>query len=356
MVKYHNGLTHVEQILTFCITGLISIHYYHNCIIVYNISGLVTVDKHIFIIIRIVLESLDDRSYRHGRIIHYNVSFLIQGFGRPVNTDAGTDRIHIRDLMPHNHNLIFAHHKLSESMGFYTGFYTGTLAHLLGLPAKVGHLVTVFDHYLVAAPAKSQVNGNTGILIILGIAWGIDTDTNTDGHCHIVTDINRLYILQDIEPFFLQFLQRTLAHDKNKFIFLQLLDQTVYLTEILIQLSLYQSHQKRPSYFFYAVQGLLIVVQIQQSRYQLLIFFLTDIPVQFRLVKKIQCGQIVMPLCLYQAGFLQKTLNRYGTHDRPIVFFSILKSRLCLILSGQFVFGQLREKIGHRLPVSPVLP
>ena len=356
MVKYHDGLTHVQQILTLCIAGLIGIHHYHYGIIIHNISGLVTVDKHILIIIRIIFKCLYNWSHRHSGIIHHNVRLLIQRFRCTINTNAGADRIHIRDLMTHNHDFVLAHHKLSEGMGFYTGFYTGALAHLLGFTAEISHLVTVFDHYLITAPAQSQINGNTGILIILGIAGGINPDANTDGHCHIISDIDRLYILQDIKPLLLQFLQRALAHDKNKFIFLQLLDQTVYLTEILIQLSLYQSHQKRPSYFFYAVQGLLIVVQIQQSRYQLLIFFLTDIPVQFRLVKKIQCGQIVMPLCLYQAGFLQKTLNRYGTHDRPIVFFSILKSRLCLILSGQFVFGQLREKIGHRLPVSPVLP
>ena len=172
------------------------------------------------------------------------MGFFIQRFRSPVNTDPCSDGIHIRDLVSHNHNLILAHHKFTESVGFYPGFYPGALAHLLGFAAKVCHLIPIFDHYLIASTAKSQVDGNAGILIILGIGRRINADTDADGNCHIISNVDSFHILQNIKPVFLQFFQRPLAHYQNKLIFFQLFDQTVHFSEIFIQLSLDQSYQK----------------------------------------------------------------------------------------------------------------
>src|SRR5699024_3469722 len=156
-----------------------------------------------FIIIRIILESLNDGTHRHSRIIYNDVGFLIQGLSCPVNTNAGTYGIHIRDLMSHNHYLILAHHKFSEGMGFYTGLYTGALAHLLRFTTEISHLIPVLDHHLVTAAPQSQVNGNTGIFVILGVTGGVNANTDADGHRHVISYIDSLYILQDIKPFFL---------------------------------------------------------------------------------------------------------------------------------------------------------
>ena len=244
MIQHHNGLCLRKKLLTLRVAWFIGIHHDHNGIVVHNILCLRAVHKHMLIIIRIVHKILNDRAHRHGWIIYNNMGLLIQGFCCPVDTDTCTDRVHIGNLVSHDHHFILGNHKFFQGMCLHTCLHTGILAHLLGFPAKICHALFVLDHHLVTAAAKGKVNGDSGVLIILGIAGRIDTDTDTDGHCHVVSDVDGFYVFQNIETFLLQFLQRTLAHHKYKLVFFQLLHKTVYLAEILVQLSFYQSNQK----------------------------------------------------------------------------------------------------------------
>ena len=167
------------------------------------------------------------------------------------------------------------------------------------------------------------------------IIFSINTDSDTDRHCHIVSDINCFDFLQNIKTFFLQFFQRTLTHNKNKFIFFQFLYKTIHFTEIFIQFPFDQGNQQRTSYLFYAVQCFFVVIQIQKSCYQFFIIPLQNIPVHICLIKYIKRCKMIICLRFDQTGIFQHLLNGNSAHRSPIV--SLLKVEFYF---GRFFFWE----------------
>ncbi|EJW98127.1 hypothetical protein EVA_13766 [gut metagenome] len=95
MIQNHNGLSKTKQFLALSITWFIGIHHHNHRIVIYKLHRFVAINKHRFIIIRILAEAVYNRPHRHCRIIHHNMSLLIQGFRRPVNSNSGADGVHV---------------------------------------------------------------------------------------------------------------------------------------------------------------------------------------------------------------------------------------------------------------------
>ena len=107
------------------------------------------------------------------------MSFLIQHFCRPVNTDGGTETVDVGDLVAHDHDFLAVFDKFPERLSFHTGLHAGIFLHLLGFSAVVGDLVVLFYYRLIAAAAKSQLNGDSRKFIVLLVTAAVDADTDT---------------------------------------------------------------------------------------------------------------------------------------------------------------------------------
>ena len=105
---------------------------------------------------------------------------------------------------------------------------------------------------------------------------------NTQRCWNSISDIDGFYVLKQRELIFLQLLKILLLKDDEVLIILHLLNDAVHLGDILVDLPVHQSHQKRLAHLFHAAHDLIIVIDIDQSRNQPLLFRLLDITVQFR--------------------------------------------------------------------------
>src|SRR5699024_6310882 len=104
---------------------------------------------------------------------------FLQAYSRPVNPHARAERIRIRDLMPHDHDLILSDDKLTQRLRLDTGFHAGILRSLLLLAAKISNAVAVFDDCLVPASRERQVDRHAGILVTEGVCGSIQTEPDT---------------------------------------------------------------------------------------------------------------------------------------------------------------------------------
>ena len=146
--------------------------------------------------------------------------------------------------MPHNEYLIFDRDKFTQCLGFYTRLYTGILRCLFSLSTIIGNTVTVLDHSLVAASCKCEIDRYTSIVITLCIRIGTQSQTDTKCCRNSISDIYGLYIIQQGELIFFQLFKIRLSDDNEILIILQLLDDSVNFCNILVDLTVYQSHQK----------------------------------------------------------------------------------------------------------------
>ncbi len=179
MVQYHDGLCHIKKILALGITWLVGIHNNYHCIVVYQLLGLIAVHEHGRLIIRILHKATHQRTNGCCRIVDHDMHRLAKRLTCTVDTDPGSQGIHVCDLVSHNDHTVLGAHKFLQSLGFHTCLYTGGFLHLLSLAANVGDIISIFDHYLIAAAAQCHLNGNSGILIILDICGSIQADSNT---------------------------------------------------------------------------------------------------------------------------------------------------------------------------------
>ena len=179
MIQYHDGLCHIEKILALCITWFVGIHHDYYRIVIDQLLGLVAVHKHGRLIVRILHKATHQRPDGCSRIVDHDMHRLTKSLTCTVNTDSGSQSIHIGNLVSHNDHTVLGTHKLLQRLGFHTGFYTCGFLHLLRLAANVGDIIAVFDYYLIAATSQCHLNGNSGILIILNISGSIQTDSNT---------------------------------------------------------------------------------------------------------------------------------------------------------------------------------
>ncbi len=276
MVQNHNGLTHTNQIRTFRNGRLVYIHDNQNRILsgTCDFHCLLTAYNHV-LIIRITLKNIHQRSDCAGTVIQYNVYLTIQRFGNSVNTYRRAETVHIRHTMPHDKNRILCGDDFTQCQSFYTGLYAGIFLYLLALTAIVGNTFRCLDNCLVTTTTQRKINGISCELIVLCIAKSVQTNTDTNGHRHLITDINRLNLFQKVKSGFLKLCDCLLPENNEILVLLQLFADAIQTGNILIDLSVNQCGQKGTAYLFYAFQGLLIIVQINHSgRKALIVHFL----------------------------------------------------------------------------------
>ena len=105
--------------------------------------------------------------------------------------------------MPHNQNIITGHHIFPQRLCLYAGLYAGILGSHLPLAAIIGNAAAVLDNRLVAAPCKSLINGDPGIIIALAVAFPADTKADTQSSRNRISHIYRLHILKKRETILL---------------------------------------------------------------------------------------------------------------------------------------------------------
>ena len=142
--------------------------------------------------------------------------------------------------MSHDKYLVIDCNILSQCFCFNTGFDTRVLCSHLTLAAIICNTMAVFDNSLIAASGKSQINGNTGIIITLGIITRTESQTNTQCQWNLITDIDCFYILEKREFVILQSLELLLLQSNKIFVRLGFLYDSVCFCNILVDLAIHQ--------------------------------------------------------------------------------------------------------------------
>ena len=202
---------------------------------------------------------------------------LLQTYHCSVDSHTCTKWIRVCNLMSHDNDLIFRHDKLSECLSLYTGFHTGILCCLLFLTAKVSNSITVFNHSLVSASCKCQVDRHTCILITQCISCSIQPQSDTQCRWSCISDIDLLHFLQKWELILFDLLITGFTQYNKILVLLQLLDDSIHFTDIFIDLPVDQCNKKWLSYFFDTFHHFIVVININQSCDHPLLFIFTDI-------------------------------------------------------------------------------
>ena len=107
---------------------------------------------------------------------------------------------------------------------------------MLGLSAEVGNILPFLDNHLVAAPGQGQVDGDPGVIVILGERRPAVAQADTQGHRHLVADIYSLHILQDLK-FILPHDRQILFLNRDEIlVLLHLLHDSAQGSDILVDL------------------------------------------------------------------------------------------------------------------------
>ena len=144
--------------------------------------------------------------------------------------------------MSHDQKTILCLKELSERMCLYTRLYTRCLFELLGFSAEIEDLSAILYYSLIPAAPKGHIDSDPGILIILRIGITVHTDTDTQRHSHLISDINCLYFLQQAEALRLKTRHVTLLDGKEVFILFQLFDDSVDAGDIFVDLPVDQGN------------------------------------------------------------------------------------------------------------------
>ena len=306
MIQHHHRLTAFQQFRTFRNAGLAHIHYYQYRIVPHHLQRLRIVHDHIFFIAVAVPKHIDHRLHRRPDIIQHNMGRLIQCPGNPVDSYRGAKAVGIPHPVSHNIYFIFNRYDLLKCVCLHSGLNTGALLHLLALTAIIGNILRYLHHRLVTAASQRNINRITGKLIILRIAESVKSHTDADRHSHLITDIDRLDIFQQIKAAFLQLHGCLLAHDHKILVLLQLPADSVKCSNILIHLTIDQGDQQGAPHFFHALQRFIIIIQIDQTYGQRLVVHFTKRDLQRCLIKHVKGNQVtVIPLCFYDITVLR---------------------------------------------------
>ena len=163
---------------------------------------------------------------------------------RTVNTDRGSKGIHIPDLMSHNNNLVLCRDELPQCLRLDSRLDSRILRYLLTLASKICDVICIFDNRLVASSCKRKIDRHTGIVVTLCICIGAHSKSDTECRRHLISNADPLDFLKQCKLVFLQLLEILfLDHDKI-FILLHLLDNSVNLCNILVDLTVDQRHKE----------------------------------------------------------------------------------------------------------------
>ena len=288
VVEYDNAAAIFQKIRAFCNARLIDIHNNKNGIVIRHFDRLGIGDDRFFFMIQPALKGVYPRFDRIIGRVQDNMGISAKRLGDPVNTDRCTEAVHVGIGVSHDKHLVLGGNDFLEGKCFDSCLHSCIFLHLLALTAEVGNTFRRFDDDLIAATAECQINGSSCKFIILSIGKSVRTDSHTECDRHIVTDVDRLDIFQQVKAVFLQPFQRLFANDDEKFIFFHLLHNTVIGCKIFIEFSLDQRRQKGTSDFLDALEGFLVIVYIQKSDTEGLVIVLAQRDLQRSLIKQIQ--------------------------------------------------------------------
>ena len=173
-------------------------------------------------------------------------------------------------------------------MRFDTCLDTGRFFQLLRFAAVVADLRAILDDRLIAAASQRHINRRSRILIVADVAVAIHTHTDTQRDSHIISDINRLDILQDRKAALLNLFRVLLLDHKQILVIFQLLDDTFHRHKILRNFPVNQGNQQGTAYLLDTLQRLVVVVEINKSRHQTLVVDLLLAAQNLRLIAEIQ--------------------------------------------------------------------
>ena len=254
MIQHHHGLTVPKEIRTFRDGRLVHIHHHQDGIAPGGFDGLLVADDHVALILRVPLEQLHHGLDCRDLVVQHDVGLAPQGQRDPIDAHGCAEAVRVRHPVAHHQHLVLARDNLPKGMGLHAGLHAGILLHLLALAAIVGDALRRLDDGLVAAPAQGQIDGIAGEFIVLGIGQAVQPYADADGHRHLVADIDRLDLLQQVEAGLLELGHRPLAHDGQVLVLLQLLADAVEGGDVFVHLPVDQRNQKGAAHLFHAVQ------------------------------------------------------------------------------------------------------
>ena len=173
-------------------------------------------------------------------------------------------------------------------MRFDTCLDTGRFFQLLRFAAVVADLRAILDDRLIAAASQRHINRRSRILIVADVAVAVHTHADTQRDSHIISDINRLDILQDRKAALLNLFRVLLLDHKQILVIFQLLDDTFHRHKILRNFPVNQGNQQGTAYLLDTLQRLVVVVEINKSRHQTLVVDLLLAAQNLRLIAEIQ--------------------------------------------------------------------
>ena len=157
---------------------------------------------------------------------------------------------------------------------------------------------SVLDHRLVSAPSQGHIDGRPGKFVVLHVGLPVHAQTDAQGHCHLIADIDGLYLLKDGKTILPERLHVFLLDGKKVLVLLNLLYHPVQTGNVLADLSVDEGRQKGTAHLLHALQCLVVVVQIDQAADHLLVVDLLLILEHAGLVKQIDRNHFLL-------GFVQ---------------------------------------------------
>ena len=228
VVKNDNRLCLIQQLRALGVARSAGIHHNDCRMIIICFKRLLAADEQIIRIPFLRGKVFFYRTQGCRHFIQHDLHFFSKLTTGTVNADGRAKSIYVTDGMPHDKKFIPAHHDLSQSQCFYPCFYPCVLATLTAVTAEIKYIIPCLSYDLIAATTQSQVNGCTGILIILHIFFTSASDTNTQCDSDLVSRLDIFYIFQNAVFIVFQFFQIPLFEYDKIFVFLCLFDQRIH--------------------------------------------------------------------------------------------------------------------------------
>ena len=204
--------------------------------------------------------------------------------------------------MRHDENLLLCKKKFFKGLSLNTRLNTRSLFCTCTLSTVVGNLLAVLNSCLVTASAHSHTDGCTCIFVSRCITAGglslVSTDTDTESHRDVISDIDCLNIIKDRELVVPESLHVLLSEDEEVLIILDMLYDCVDVAEVHIDLTLNQSGQDRMLNILKRIHNLIVIIKIKKSDVELLIYNFLLIFLKLGLIKEVECDNDVRYLIL----------------------------------------------------------
>ena len=214
--------------------------------------------------------------------------------------------------MPHYDHTLFCNDKLPECLSLDTGFHTRISGSLFTFSAIISNSFAIFYNCLITTTGKSQINCNAGIVIPRRICVLAQSQSDTERSRNLISNIYVLHIVQKREPVRFHPIETFLLNYNKILIFLQLLCNTIQICNILVDLTVDQSHQKRLTNLFHTLHHFIIIIDVNQSGNKALFLIFTNISIQFGYILQMNCNEIFLLFRKFQQLFrFIKILHRY---------------------------------------------